>query len=73
MVGAGGCDFSGEEILDAVYRSRTRESIVKARGIAKGRYVIPVYYSNLYGLLSAAVVYSDDQGVSCIWEHRLMT
>ena len=38
--------------------------IVKARGIAKGRYVIPVYYSNLYGLLSAAVVYSDDQGVS---------
>lgn len=38
--------------------------IVKEKGVAKGRYVIPVYYSNLYGLLSSAVVYSDDQGVS---------
>lgn len=38
--------------------------IVKEKGTAKGRYVIPVYYSNLYGLLSAAVIYSDDQGIS---------
>ena len=38
--------------------------IVKKRGACQGRYLIPVYYSNAYGLLSAAVVYSDDQGMS---------
>lgn len=38
--------------------------IVKSRGDCQGRYLIPVYYSNAYGLLSAAVIYSDDRGTS---------
>lgn len=38
--------------------------IVKENALAAGRYVVPVYYSNLYGLLSSAVLYSDDKGMT---------
>lgn len=38
--------------------------IVKKQSPAQGRYIVPVYYSNAYGLLSSAVIYSDDSGTS---------
>lgn len=36
--------------------------IVKEKPVAAGRYIVPVYYSNQYGLLSSAAIYSDDRG-----------
>lgn len=37
--------------------------LVKKRKPAAGNYIFPVYYSNCYGLLSSAVIYSEDKGI----------